>query len=232
MEGKTILLAEGEKIIADRLCKILKDAHYKVDLAFDGMMGRHLFDVYSYDLALVDADLPDTNGFELCHYIRRRDDHIPLMMLSSGPQEDRSEVFRAGADDSCLLTQDCGELLMRIKVLTKRSSLVCKRKNRISAGDLVMDLDSKAVIRGGRQIFLSAREFLLLQYLIQNKNKIVSRTDIAGNIWTSDRVEKEGRVAAFINSLRKKIDEKNEETFIFTVTGKGYLLTEKAQVVT
>jgi len=227
MEEKTILLAEGEKAVADRLCKTLKDAHYKVDLAFDGRMGKRLFDRHLYDLALVDFRLPDTNGCELCDYIRRRDDAIPLMVLSSAAEKSKLEVFRVGVDDYWILKPDLRELLMRIRVLIKRASRGFQAKNRIRAGELVMDLDRKEVTRRERPIFLSAREFLLLQYLIENKNRIVSRSDIARIIWAGGFVEKERRVAAFINSLRSKIDDGHSERVIFTVTGKGYLLTEK-----
>jgi two-component system copper resistance phosphate regulon response regulator CusR len=227
MYAKTILLAEGEKIVADHLCEILDAANYKVDFALNGSMAKQLFDAYNYDLALVDQHLPDIDGFELCHYIRYQDDQIPLMMLSSGFEENKLESFQAGVDDYLVLTDDSRELLMRIKVLTRRSSQTMKRKNRIAAGDIVVDLDSKEVMRAGRPIPLSAKEFLLLHYLIRNKDKVVSRMEIASNIWAPGFGDKEHRVAALMNSLRNKIEVGYEEKSILTVTGKGYLLIEK-----
>lgn len=226
MEEKTILLAEGEKMVADRLCKVLKDAHYKVDLATNGKMGKELFNIHFYDLALVDFRLPDTHGCELCEYIRRRDEEIPLLMMSSGMEDSKLDFFEAGVDSYWVMTPDPRELLMRIKVLTRRASPGFGRDNRIRAGQLVMNLEKKEVTQGPKPILLSAKEYLLLQYLVRNKNKIVSRSDIARNIWTGGYVKKEGRVAAFINSLRKKIDDPHGKKVLFTVTGKGYMLTD------
>jgi|GEM_PF-2111528 len=226
MEEKTILLAAGEKIIADRLCKILRDAHYKVDLAPNGKLGKELFNVHSYDLALVDFRLPDNDGCELCDYIRRRDDEIPLLMLSSGTDENKFEVFRAGVDSYCTITADPREILMRISVLTRRAALGFRKNHRIRAGRLIMDLNRKEVTMDAKPVLLSAREFLLLHYLLRNKNRIVSRSDIARSIWGGAYLKKEGRVAAFINSLRGKIDDPHGKKILFTVTGKGYMLTE------
>lgn len=226
MEEKTILLAEGEKIVAARLCKILTDAHYKVDLAASGKLGKELFNVHSYDLALVDIRLPDTTGCELCNYIRQRDDEIPLLMLSSGTDEDKLEGFRAGVDSYWVMTPDPRELLMRIRILTKRAALGVRRSHRIRVGRLVMDLNRKEVTMDAKPVSLSAREYLLLLYMARNKNRIVSRSDIARTIWGTGYLKKEGRVAAFINSLRGKIDDPHGKKVLFTVTGKGYMLTE------
>jgi two-component system, OmpR family, copper resistance phosphate regulon response regulator CusR len=227
MEAKVILLAEGEKLIADRLCKTLKEAQYKVDLALDGNMARQMFNLHNYDLVLIDLRLSDKDGVELCSYIRNQDSEIPLMMLSRSNNEIKIEVSETGADACLVLTDDLRELLLRIKVLTGRVCRTLKQKNRIAAGDIIMDLDTGEVLRGGRSIYLSAKEFLLLKYLVSNKNKIVSRTEIAHTIYNKEFLDKEHRVAAFINSLRGKIEEQDDEKTIFTVTGKGYLLAER-----
>ncbi|HMI01188.1 MAG TPA: response regulator transcription factor [Pedobacter sp.] len=227
MHGKRILLTEGEKFMADKICKVLVQEHYDVDVALEGNMGRQLFNQHAYDLALIDFHLPDMNGCDLCQYIRNTNSNMPLMMVSSEATVRGFEVFQAGVDDYVLLSEDFRELLMRIRVLTKRYSTPFVRKSRITAGDILVDLDSKEVRRGDRLILLSAREFLLLQFLIRNKNRIVSRDEIVSNIWGRECSAKEGRVAAFINSLRKKIEEDFSHKCIYTVTGKGYLLTEK-----
>ncbi|HTI92294.1 MAG TPA: response regulator transcription factor [Puia sp.] len=226
MHGKRILLTEGEKVMADRICKVLVQEHYNVDLALEGHTGRRLFNQHNYDLALINVHLPDMNGCDLCRYIRDTNSNMPLMMVSSEASVHRFEVFQAGADDYVLLSEDFRELLMRVKVLTRRYYRPFTRENRITAGDILLDLDSKEVRRGDRQILLSAREFLLLQFLVRNKNRIVSRDEIVCNIWGSEFSAKEGRVAAFINSLRKKIEEDFSQKCIYTVTGKGYLLSD------
>jgi two-component system, OmpR family, copper resistance phosphate regulon response regulator CusR len=227
MHGKKILLTEGKKIIADRLCKALTNAEYEVDLAFDGSMGRQLFDNRAYDLALIDFHLPDINGCELCSYIRNRDVSIPLMMLSSETSDNKLEVFQSGVDDFMVLSDDFRELLMRIRALVKRSQRSHLAENCITAGDIMINLDSKEVTRQDRSIFLTEKEFRLLEYLVHNKNKIVSRDEIAHTVWGSLCKGKNIRVAAFINSLRGKIEDDSCQKCIYTVTGKGYLFEEK-----
>lgn len=229
METKTILLAEGEKVIADRLCKTLNEAQYKVDLALDCNIAKQLFNVHNYDLVLIDLRSSEQDGFELCSYIKHQENDIPLMMLSASSIESKLEALETGADDCLVLTDDLRELLLRIKVLTRRICRPLRQKNRIAAGDIIMDLDTGEVLRAGRSIYLSAKEFLLLKYLVSNKNRIVSRTEIVHIIYNKEPLDKEHRVAAFINSLRDKIEEVDDEKTIFTVTGKGYLLADPPQ---
>ena len=227
MEAKTILLGAGEKMLAQRLCEVLNEAHYVVDLAPDGNRCKRMFNMYNYDMVLVERQLPDIDGIELCNYVRDRDADIPLMVLSRGGDESKLEVLRSRVDDYLVITQDCRELLLRIKVLARRFCRPHKQKNRIGAGDIVIDIDDKMVTKGDKSIFLSAKEFLLLKYLVCNKNRIVSRTEIAQLIYASKAAEKEYRVAAFINSLRSKMEDNDVEKTLFTVTGRGYLLAEK-----
>jgi len=227
MNGKKILLTEGEKIIAGRLCQTLAEAQYEVDLAFDGNMGKRLFDKRDYDLVLIDFHLPDINGCELCYYIRDRDISLPLMMLTSGTSDNKFEVFESGVDDYVVLSEDLRELLMRIRVLVKRSAKPVLAENSIKAGDIVINLDSKEVMRRDRLICLTEKEFRLLECLIYNKNKIVSKEEIAYNVWGSRYKEKHLRVPAFINSLRSKMAGDFHQKCIYTVTGKGYLLDDK-----
>jgi DNA-binding response OmpR family regulator len=228
MEAKTILLIEGEKSIADRLYNMLHEAHYIVDLALNGIVGKQLFNIHSYDLVLMDLRLPDTDGYKLSSYIRGRDSAIPLVVLSDSADQGKLEMLQAGVDDYLPITLDFRELLLRIKVLTRRFSHSPKQENKLAAGDIIIDLNTNEVMRGGKAIFLSPKEFLLLKYLVSNKNKIVSRMEIVHNIYAKEVAEKEHRVAAFINSLRGKLEEDIVEKAIFTVTGKGYLLAESS----
>jgi two-component system copper resistance phosphate regulon response regulator CusR len=228
MEPKTILLAAGEKIVGNRLRNILSEADYRVDLALDGKTGKIMFNVHNYDLVLIDHRLPDIDGVVLCNYIKGQDGEVPIMMLSWNGAESKLEMLEMGADDYLVMGQDYRELLLRIRVLTRRFCQVHKQKNRIGAGDIVIDLDNNEVSKAGKSIFLSAKELLLLKYLVCNKNRIVSRSEIAHIIYAGKAVAKEYRVAAFINSLRSKIEDGEIEKSLFTVTGKGYLLAEEA----
>jgi two-component system, OmpR family, copper resistance phosphate regulon response regulator CusR len=231
MEAKTILLAAGDKITGNRLRNILGEADYNVDLALDGKMGKQLFSIHNYDLVLIDHRLPDIDGVELCNYIKGQDREVPIMVLSWNGAESKLAMLETGADDYVEMTQDYRELLLRIKVLTRRFCQPHKQKNRIAAGDIVIDLDNNEVSKAGKSIFLSAKELLLLKYLVCNKNRIVSRSEIACIIYASKAAEKEYRVAAFINSLRSKIEDDDVEKSLFTVTGKGYFLEEKVYEV-
>jgi two-component system, OmpR family, copper resistance phosphate regulon response regulator CusR len=226
MTGIKILLTVGEKTIGNELCKLLVEAQHTVDLAFDGNNGKILFERQSYDLVLIDFKLPDISGCEVCQYIRDKDENISLLMFFNGIGDHRFEAFRADVDDYLVLTGDFRELLIRIKALAKRFFRHISHGSRIGAGDIIMDLDSKEVVRGDNVILLSAKEFLLLQYLLRNKNRIVSRDDIVCNLWGTSGYSKEDRVAAFMHSLRMKVDNDSCHKVIYTVRGKGYMVAE------
>jgi DNA-binding response OmpR family regulator len=211
MTGIKILLTVGEKTIGNELCKLLVEAQHTVDLAFDGNNGKILFERQSYDLVLIDFKLPDISGCEVCQYIRDKDENISLLMFFNGIGDHRFEAFRADVDDYLVLTGDFRELLIRIKALAKRFFRHISHGSRIGAGDIIL---------------LSAKEFLLLQYLLRNKNRIVSRDDIVCNLWGTSGYSKEDRVAAFMHSLRMKVDNDSCHKVIYTVRGKGYMVAE------
>jgi two-component system, OmpR family, copper resistance phosphate regulon response regulator CusR len=226
MTGIKILLTVGEKQIADKLSKLLVEAQYTVDMVFNGNLSKTLFVRHSYDLVLIDFELPDISGCEVCQYIRDKDEYIPLFMFSTGIADHKFEAFGADVNDYLILAGDFRELLVRIKTMVKRLIHPICRESRIIAGDIVMDLDSREVVRGDNVILLSAKEFLLLQYLLLNKNRIVSRDDIVCNLWGKPSDSKEGRVAAFMHSLRMKVDGNRYQKVIYTVRGKGYMVAE------
>ena len=230
MHGKRILLI-GENNVADMLCKVLTDAQYDVELAFDARMGRRLFDKRAFDLALIDVNLPDLKGCKLCCYLRERGAGFPLMLVSSKMYENKIDVFGSGANDYMILSDDFTELLMRIKVLVRRSPRSILAEKSIMAGDLVINLDSKKVIWGDRAITLRPKEFLLLECLAHNKSNVVSKDEIAYSIWGSRCRGKYLRIADLIKSLRIKIESGSCQKCIYNVTGKGYLLAGKDKIL-
>ncbi|MDR3716196.1 MAG: response regulator transcription factor [Puia sp.] len=224
-----ILLVEDEKKIAEALRKGLSEQHYAVDVAYDGMIGKKLFDSNTYDLAILDINLPLMNGYELCRYIRNHNEQMLVVMLTAlNTTENKIEGFDAGADDYIVKPFDFQELLVRIRALLKRLHYPVTTGNVLKVGDLVMNLDSKEVTREGRAIPLTAKEFQLLEYFIRNKNKVVSRIDIALNVWDIDFDTKTNVIDVYVNFLRKKIEKDFSSKLIYTQVGMGYVLKENS----
>ncbi len=226
-EDIRILLVEDEKKIADALKKGLTENQYNVEVAYDGLIGRKLIKTYAFDLAILDINLPGVNGYELCKEIRNSNEQMPVMMLTAlSAIDDKIEGFDAGADDYIIKPFDFKELLVRIRALLKRLRQTAPVSNIMRVGDLVMNLESKDVKRDGKSIPLTAKEFQLLEYLIRNKNRVVSRADIALNVWDIDFDTKTNVIDVYVTFLRKKIDREFHHKLIHTQVGMGYILKE------
>src|SRR5258708_23533470 len=225
-----ILLVEDERKIAESLRKGLTEQQYEVDTAYDGVAGKKLFNAGTYDLAILDINLPLMNGYELARYIRSTNEQILVIMLTAmNTTQDKIEGFEAGADDYIVKPFDFQELLVRIRALLKRlHHQPAVGTNILKVGDLVMNLDSKEVTREGRTIPLTAKEFQLLEYFIRNKNKVGSRIDIAMNVWDIDFDTKTNVIDVYVNFLRKKIEKDFSSKLIYTQVAMGYVLKENA----
>lgn len=229
MEDIRILLVEDEKKIADSLKKGLSEHNYSVEVAYDGDEGRKLFENHHFDLVILDISLPGMSGFALCKKIRNRNPSVPVVMLTAlNATDDKIEGFDAGADDYIVKPFDFKELLVRIRALLKRIYQNTPVGNILKVGDLVINLDSKEVSRGGNGISLTAKEFQLLEYLVRNRNKVVSRADIALNVWDIDFDTKTNVIDVYVNFLRKKLDNDFEKKIIHTQVGVGYILKESS----
>jgi len=228
MDDIRILLVEDEKKIADSLKKGLSEHNYYVETAYDGNAGRRLFETNPFDLVILDINLPGMSGYDLCKKIRNRNPLIPVVMLTAlSTTDDKIEGFDAGADDYIVKPFDFKELLVRIRALLKRIHLNASPVgNILKVGDLVMNLDSKEVSRGGNGISLTAKEFQLLEYLARNSNRVVSRAEIALNVWDIDFDTKTNVIDVYVNFLRKKLDNDFDKKIIYTQVGVGYILKE------
>ncbi len=227
MHDVSILLVEDEKKIAETLKKGLEEQHYQVDLAYDGNIAQKLFDSKNYDIVIADINLPGQNGYELLKHIRVVNQQVPVLMLTAlGSTEDKIEGFNTGADDYIVKPFDFAELVVRIRALLKRSQHQAPVGNNIRVSDLVINLDSKEVSRAGNPIQLTAKEFQLLEYMIRNKNRVVSRADIALNVWDIDFDTGTNVIDVYVNFLRKKIDRDYDQKLIHTQVGMGYVLKE------
>ena len=222
-----ILLVEDERKIAETLKKGLTEQQYHVELCYDGLIGKKLFESYSFDIVILDINIPGINGYELCKIIRSRNERIPIIMLTAlSSTDDKIEGFDAGADDYVVKPFDFKELLVRIRALLKRIHQMPQTGNILKVDDVVMNLDSKEVTRLGKPIALTAKEFQLLEYLVRNKNRVVSRADIALNVWDIDFDTKTNVIDVYVNFLRKKLDKEFDHKLIHTQVGMGYILKD------
>lgn len=228
MDQRRILLVEDEQRIADTLRFGLKEQGFEVEVAYDGTLGYKLFQSLSFNLIVLDINLPGTNGYELCKLIRLSNPQIPVIMLTAlNSLEEKIEGYDAGADDYIIKPFEFKELLMKIRVLLRRAgNNLIPVGNILRADDLVMNLDAREVTRNGVVINLTAKEFQLLEFLLRKKNKVVSRADIAINVWDIDFDTNTNIIDVYINYVRNKMDKPFEKKLIQTQVGMGYILKE------
>ncbi len=228
-ESQQILIIEDDQRIAQNISKGLEEKGFLTQIAFDGKIGLKMALNKEFDLVLLDLNLPGLNGYEVCQEIRKRKADIPIIMLTAlGETEDKIEGFDKGADDYLVKPFDFRELLARINVFLKRRNTESYHGvNHLKVLDLEMDLDAKIVTRQGMSIELTPKEFLLLEYLIKNKGKVVSKADIAESLWEQNSQQSLNVIEVYINFLRKKIDKDFHPKLIHTKTGMGYILKEE-----
>jgi two-component system copper resistance phosphate regulon response regulator CusR len=220
-----ILIIEDEVKVVDFLKMGLGEAGYDVEAAFDGQMGYRMAVRNSFDLIILDVILPIMNGFEVCSKIREKDVAVPILMLTAlGTTDDKLDGFNAGADDYLVKPFEFKELLARIKALSKRSSAGYMAGNSIKVADLELDLNKKTAQRGSNTIELTAKEYSLLEFLMRNKGRVVSRAEIAEKVWEITFDTGTNIVDVYINLLRKKVDRDFEQKLIQTKIGMGYTL--------
>jgi DNA-binding response OmpR family regulator len=228
MTGINILIVEDEQKIADSLKQGLSENGYFAQVAYDGNLGLRLFKHGIFNLVILDINLPGMNGYELCKTIRSIDPKVPVMMLTAmSAVEDKIEGFNVGIDDYVIKPFDFRELLVRVGALLKRIHNTVATGSQLKAGDLTINLDTKEVVRDSQSIQLTAKEFQLLEYLLRNKNRVLSRADIALNVWDIDFDSGTNVIDVYVNYLRKKIDKNFETPLIHTQVGMGYVLRDK-----
>ena len=220
-----ILVIEDEKRVADLLKIGLEENGYQVLVAYDGEMGRRLFQSNDFQLIISDIILPKLNGFELCQKIRKADEEIPILMLTAlGTADDKLEGFDVGADDYMVKPFDFRELLARVRVLLKRRAVAkVDVVKEISYADLYINLERQEVTRNGEPIKLSPKEYNLLVYLVENAERVVSRVEIAEKVWNTHFDTGTNFIDVYINYLRKKMDKNFEVKLIHTKPGVGFI---------
>jgi two-component system, OmpR family, copper resistance phosphate regulon response regulator CusR len=228
MEEKKLLIVEDEKKIADTLKLGLIENGFHVEVAYDGNIGFKLFETHKFNLIVLDINLPGINGYDFCRMVRAKNAEVAIIMLTAfSSLNDKIEGYDAGADDYVIKPFEFKELLMKIRVLLKRTmNPTIPVGSTLKACDLVMNLETKEVKRGDKVINLTAKEFQLLEYLLVNKNKLVSRADIAINVWDIDFDTNTNVIDVYINYVRNKVDKPFEQKLIQTHVGMGYILKD------
>ncbi len=217
-----ILVVEDEKRIADFLGRGLESAGYDVDIAPDGQTAIDLVHATDYDLITLDMMLPDMDGLRVLERIRNRKTNPPVLILSArGAVEDRVKGLELGADDYLTKPFSFVELLARVRVLLRRGQ---PTPEKLLVGELTLDCIRRKVTRSGDTIDLAPKEFSILEYLMRNKGRPLSRTMIVEHVWDMDYDGLTNIVDVYIRHLRSKIDDRYPAKLIHTVRGVGYML--------
>jgi two-component system, OmpR family, response regulator len=223
-----ILLIEDDLKIASFVIKGLRAAGYAVDHAADGEEGLHLASTQPYDTVIVDLMLPKLDGLSLIERMRQQKVNIPVLILSARSSvDDRVKGLQTGGDDYLTKPFAFTELLARVQALIRRASGTVE-PSRLKAGDLSMNLLTREVTRGGRKIDLQPLEFSLLEYLMRNAGRVVSKTMIMEHVWDYNFDPQTNVVEARISRLRDKVDRGFEKKLIHTLRGAGYVLKENS----
>jgi DNA-binding response OmpR family regulator len=223
-----ILVIEDDKKVAQALKKGLESERYEVELAQTGEIGFFLINSQTFDLIILDLMLPGRDGLEILAAVRGRNDKTPVLILTAKDAvEDKVVGLDAGADDYLVKPFAFPELLARVRALLRRGTN--GQATKLKLADLDMDLVRRVVTRAGRSISLTVREFELLEYLLRNQGRIVTREMLARDVWkeTQRATPLDNVIDVLIARLRKKIDEPSAMRLLRTVRGVGFILTEK-----
>lgn len=220
-----ILVVEDEKDLNNIITKHLKKNNFSVDSVFNGEEALEYLDYGTYDLIILDIMLPKVNGYEVIKKLRESKNETAVLMLTARDSiEDKIKGLDLGADDYLIKPFDFGELLARIRALVRRK--YGNTSNTMEIDDLCIDIAKKTVVRAGKNIELTGKEYEVLEYLIQNKGHVLSRDKIRDSVWDYAYEGESNIIDVLIKNIRKKIDIGNSKPLIHTKRGLGYVLKE------
>ncbi|QJW91539.1 response regulator transcription factor [Spirosoma taeanense] len=223
-----LLVVEDEPKTLQAIQQGLEESQFEVDIAYDGLIAKRLALKNDYAAIITDLVLPGLNGYELCRQLRAEGLTTPLLILTAlSGTDDVVTGFDAGADQYLTKPFQFGELLARVRSLTKRNRQVAITAQILRYGGVEINLDAKTVTRDGRAIDLTAREFALLQFLMHNKGRVLSKPEIAEHVWDINFDTGTNVVEVYINYLRKKMDKDFPQKLIHTHFGMGYMFREE-----
>jgi len=218
-----LLLIEDEEKVSRFIVKGLTAERFAVDVVADGNRGLELAQTYSYDLIILDLMLPGLSGTEALRLVRRQNERVPVLVLTARDAiNDKVQHFELGADDYLTKPFAFAELLVRVKALLRRGAV--SRANTLRVADLEIDRLTQQVRRGGQRIELTGKEYGLLEYLMTNAGRVLSRTMIIEHVWDQSFDGATNIVDVYVRHLRNKIDDPFERKLIRTVRGVGYAI--------
>ena len=220
-----ILLAEDEVDLNNVVTRYLKKNGYSVDSVLDGEEALDYLEYSEYDLVILDIMMPKVDGFEVIKKLRDKGNHTSVLMLTARDSaDDKVKGLDLGADDYIVKPFDFNELLARIRAVVRRK--YGNSSNKLVIGDLILDTSKKSVTRAGKQIELTGKEYEVLEYLMQSKNRILSRDQIKEHVWDFDYEGDSNIIDVLIKNIRKKIDIEDGKQIIYTKRGLGYVIKE------
>ena len=220
-----ILLAEDEVDLNNVVTRYLKKNGYSVDSVLDGEEALDYLEYSEYDLVILDIMMPKVDGFEVIKKLRNKGNHTSILMLTARDNaDDKVKGLDLGADDYIVKPFDFNELLARIRAVVRRK--YGNSSNKLVIGDLILDTSEKSVTRAGKQIELTGKEYEVLEYLMQSKNRILSRDQIKEHVWDFDYEGDSNIIDVLIKNIRKKIDIEDGKQIIYTKRGLGYVIKE------
>lgn len=218
-----ILVVEDQKDLNEIIVRKLTSEHYTVDACFSGDEALDFLRCAEYDGVILDIMLPGITGLGVLKEMRAARDKTPVLMLTAlGTVEDRVAGLDAGADDYLVKPFDFDELMARVRAMVRRGGE--RASSVMTSGDLTLDSDARRVERGGKEISLTTREFDILEYLMQNEGKVLSRDKLSNHIWNYDYDGGSNVIDVYVHHLRKKVDDGFDEKKILTVKGAGYMV--------
>ncbi len=221
-----ILIVEDEKKVSSFIKKGMEEEYYTVDTAFDGKEGLKLASSEDYDLIIMDIMLPILDGNSVTKELRKRNINTPILMLTVNDSiKDKVKGLDAGADDYLTKPFAFEELLARVRALLRRNEK--SKSTKISAGDIVLDLESHRVLKSDKEITLTPKEYAILEYLIKNKNKVVSRTRLIEHTYDYHFDTETNIIDVYINKVRNKIFDNSDNPLIKTIRGIGYIIKDE-----
>lgn len=223
-----ILIVEDDLRVAELIQRGLEEQDFDTDIAYDGQAGEKLALQNNYDLIITDIILPKMDGIDLCKLLKPQLPDIPIIMLTAlGTTDDKVEGFDAGADDYLVKPFEMRELLARIRALLNRYNRRMRTASVLQYADIEMDLHTKLVKRGTKEINLTPKEFNFLKYMLQNPERVLSRAEIAEKVWNTHFDTGTNFIDVYINYLRNKVEKGFDSKLIHTKSGMGFILMKE-----